>query len=182
MSVKPLVLNDRYYQSLVAQLQKPAPGLQIKAIQPALSHFLSQLINQHVSTFTATILSSALWIPDSWSTLSLVFRHATLLKLNEIHQSHRSYFSNLMRSTNSQLGTWIKAVTSGCLLGDPYLRASALGGLLEGVSDARNNDSDLSLSSSEVEDELLLVLAEAIGGIRAYMETEWDHQDKVMFS
>ncbi|KZT40648.1 hypothetical protein SISSUDRAFT_1043982 [Sistotremastrum suecicum HHB10207 ss-3] len=152
---------DRQYLYLLIHLRRPSPAIPVKTVESATPHYLSQLSFEHVTSFTATVLSSAIWQPASNSSISscsLIFRNAVHLKLQHLETKPKGIFS---RSTQTRLRQWLDAVLKGAREGNRFLRAALLGGLAVGFNEITTENKQLKYPAS-LEDELLVALAEVL--------------------
>ncbi|CAK5284396.1 unnamed protein product [Mycena citricolor] len=170
------------YANLLGHLHNSAAPLPLATLQPALAHYLSKQ-NPVPTTLVASIISSPYFNvhPISYSTQQSLFtalRHATHLKYRQCIASEETQsFASLpfARSVRSRMRQWSDGVVSGVKGGQPILKLACCGGLLAGLEDLKTAE-HLYLRSSNLEDEVVVALAEAMdlyGSTGAEWESEF---------
>lgn len=163
-------VQDRQFLNLLAHLKKPVPNIPEETLRTALPHYLSTLPNHTLTPFVANIIGANVWLPASvasCSTLSLIFTQAVDHRLDKLARSQCSLLSSISPSVNFRLRGWIDSLLKGCSAGNAFIRCSALGGLLQGVSKGIVGEENYSPSlTGSIERELAVTMVEMLDGTR----------------
>jgi len=147
---------NQEFQNLLMHLQQPSSKLGIRSLAGAVAHSIATLPLPYPTTVAASVIASPRWNDSNVTLLLTAFRQAVHTKRTILNAEPGSLLSPT-RSTRFK--QWTRGVYDGLKTGNVTLRGAALGGLLLGLEDVKN-ELDAGLVRSRVEDEVVVAFAE----------------------
>jgi hypothetical protein len=147
---------NQEFQNLLMHLRQPSSKLEMRSLAGAAAHNVATLPLPYPTTIAASVIASPRWNDSNVNLLLTAFRQAVHTKRTNLNAEPGSLLSPT-RSTKFK--QWTRGVYNGLKTGNVKLRGAALGGLLLGLEDVKE-ELDAGLVGSRVEDEVVVVFAE----------------------
>jgi hypothetical protein len=160
---------DQNYRNLLAHLQRTSDNLPSGVI-PALTHYLSTVPLPLPTTLTASVIASPVWKDENLQSVLLAFRQSVHLKTRTLLDDLHAGLS-LSPGPAWKFRSWIKAVCSGARIGISRVRIAALGGLLIGLEEVKEQ-LDAGGARFKVEDEVIIAIAEYFDEVNSSWSSE----------
>ena len=150
---------NQEFQNLLKHLQQPSSKLEIRSLAGAIAHYMATLPLPYPTTVAASVMASPRWDDSNLTLLLTAFRQAVHTKRTILSAEPGSLLSPT-RSTKFK--QWMRGVYDGLTTRNVTLRGAALGGLLLGMEDVKE-ELDAGVVGSRVEDEVVVAFAELFG-------------------
>ena len=147
---------NQEFQNLLMHLQQPSHKLETRSLAGAVAHSIATLPLPYPTTVAASVIASPRWNDSNATLLLAAFRQGVHTKRTMLNADPGSLLSPT-RSTRFK--QWTRGVYNGLKTGNVTLRGAALGGLLLGLEDVKD-ELDAGLVRSRVEDEVVVAFAE----------------------